>query len=170
LSENGRKVVIVENEVGKIGIDGKYLRQYGLDLLEVYGGCVCCTMRFDLKTTFRKISNGIRPDWVIIEPTGVAHPAEIVKTAQREKDLFSVTKVITIIDAERYEMLMEMMMPLMNAQLDAADILAVNKIDTVPDEAVDSMLGSLQTSHPGKPVLRLCAEADKNLMALFSLI
>ena len=170
LTGNGSKVVIVENEVGEIGIDGKYLRQYGLDVREMYGGCVCCTMRYDLKTTLRKISEGIRPDWVIIEPTGAAYPAEVKNAALHEMDFFCAARVVTVIDAQRYEMLMEMMMPLMNAQLDAADIFVVNKIDSVPNEIVHSVSNSLRESHPEKPTLMLSAEADKNLDALFALI
>ena len=51
LTAAGRKIAIIENEAGEIGIDGNYLRQNGLEVQELYGGCICCTLSVDLVVT-----------------------------------------------------------------------------------------------------------------------
>ena len=51
VSESGRKMAIIENEVGKVGIDDIVLRAEGLPVREIYSGCVCCSLRLDLINT-----------------------------------------------------------------------------------------------------------------------
>ena len=46
-----KKIIIIENEIGEIGIDGKYLQNEGLQVQELYSGCVCCTLSVDLVST-----------------------------------------------------------------------------------------------------------------------
>lgn len=56
LVEASIRVAIIENEVGEIGIDGQYLRQEGLEVQELFGGCICCTLSAGLVPTLRKNS------------------------------------------------------------------------------------------------------------------
>ena len=56
-----QKIAIIENEVGEIGIDGKYLHQKGLQVQELFGGCVCCTLSADLVSTLEKIEKLYQP-------------------------------------------------------------------------------------------------------------
>jgi G3E family GTPase len=84
LAAASQKVAIIENEVGEIGIDGQYLRREGLEVQEMFGGCVCCTLAVDLVTTLRKLEESVQPDRVILEATGVAPPGAKV-APQRPK-------------------------------------------------------------------------------------
>ena len=71
-SKRFNQIAIIENEIGEIGIYGKYLRQYGLEIQELFGGCICCVMQLDLIQTIKKVERIVKPEWIILEPTGAA--------------------------------------------------------------------------------------------------
>ena len=60
LAAGSQKIAIIENEVGEVGIDGQYLRQEGLEVQEMFGGCVCCTLSVDLITTLKKLDRSAK--------------------------------------------------------------------------------------------------------------
>jgi len=144
LIKNSYRVAIVENEVGQIGIDGRYIEQAGLEVQELYGGCICCTLRYDLRTTLNKIAESIKPDWVLLEPTGAAYPGDIVKNVKQDCTYIKNIWNIILIDATRYKMLLEMMTPILLAQINSANIIAINKIDEVEKLEIDSIVDSLK--------------------------
>jgi G3E family GTPase len=163
LAAGQRKVAIVENEIGQIGIDGEYLRREGFEVRELFGGCVCCTLTVDLVTTLRKIAQSIQPDLTIIEATGVARPADIVATVRAYTTDITAVKVFTLIDAETYEMLFEMMSPLMTAQIEAAAVVAVNKMDEVDADTLERIAQSIRQLNPHATIAAISAENRINL-------
>jgi G3E family GTPase len=74
MAEDGLKLAVVENEIGEVGIDGSYVRDQGLPVQELFGGCICCTLQAGLAETLLAVESDHDPDWVIIEPTGLAAP------------------------------------------------------------------------------------------------
>ena len=66
LTENNEKVVILENEFGKVGIDGKLLQLEGLTVYEISSGCICCTLKNDFTDTLIQIADDINPDRILI--------------------------------------------------------------------------------------------------------
>ena len=73
-------VVIIENEIGEIGVDDKVLEYSGLSVRELFSGCICCQLSSDLIITLNDIHEKIDPEWVIIETTGLAYPGRILST------------------------------------------------------------------------------------------
>jgi len=88
LKENhGKKIAVIENEFGAIGIDDKLVetKQYKDEaIIEVMNGCICCTVREDLITTIlemkKKYYDSDKIDYIIIETTGMADPAPVIQT------------------------------------------------------------------------------------------
>ncbi|MEI6502915.1 MAG: GTP-binding protein [Armatimonadota bacterium] len=68
----GQSVAIVENEVGEIGVDGDVVRELGIPVRDLSGGCVCCSLRSCHVETLHDIAAQVAPDRVIMEPTGLA--------------------------------------------------------------------------------------------------
>ncbi len=161
-----QKVAIIENEVGEVGIDGQYLRQEGLEVQEIFGGCVCCTLSVDLVTTLKKLEKSVRPERVILEATGIARPGDIVPTVRRYASMVEEIQVLALVDAARYEMLLEVMNPLVTAQIGAADIVAVNKIDEVEQAAVQGVEASVKELNGEARVVAISAEQKTNLEEL----
>ena len=163
-----KRVAIIENEIGEIGIDGKYLSLEGLAVQELYGGCICCSLRSDLRTTLGKVNQNIKPEWVLLEPTGAAYPGDIVDNIIRDVDYIDEYRVFILIDPVRYEMLLEMMTPLLTAQIDAADVIIINKIDEIDEETIKSVTASLMTLfNREKPIIKISAEKKINIDSLF---
>src|SRR5574340_1105901 len=77
----GRAVVIV-NDFGRAGIDGEIFSAGGLESIELPSGCVCCTLKYDLITTIRKIMDTLAPEHLLIEPSGVAAPSGVLEALE----------------------------------------------------------------------------------------
>jgi G3E family GTPase len=158
-----KKMVIIENEVGQIGIDDKYLRRSGLEVQELFGGCICCTLASDLVTTLEKIEGEYHPDLTILEATGVARPEDLTNAVSKYSKVVEDSLVLTLVDSVRYEMLMEIMEPLITAQIEAADIIAINKIDVATDKEIALAEKSIRSLNGNSRIIRISADKDINL-------
>ncbi|WP_434133275.1 hypothetical protein KIAC18_001441 [Sporomusa sphaeroides] len=122
-------VAIIENEIGEAGIDDQLLHDSGLQVRPLFGGCVCCQITSDLVTAVREIKETIRPDWLIIEMTGLAIPGNIAKLIHEYCNFYTGFKTITIADMGRWLELKEMIGPLVTGQVEKADLVLINKAD-----------------------------------------
>ena len=160
------KIVILENEVGQIGIDDKYLRKNGLEVQELFGGCICCSLASDLVTTLEKIETTFQPDLTILEATGVARPEDLAAGVSKYCSSVEDNRVLTIVDGVRYEMLMHIMEPLITAQIEAADIIAINKIDVMSEQEISAVEQSIRKLNGKSRILPISADKSTNLEAL----
>jgi len=136
LSTATQQLAIIENEIGEIGIDGQYLNHEGLQVQELLGGCICCTLSMGLIETLEKLNHLYQPALTIVEATGAAYPEAIVDTVRKCRFAVESVHVITLVDAARFDMLMKMMTPLLSAQIRDADTVILNKIDQVAPEVI----------------------------------
>jgi cobalamin biosynthesis protein CobW len=128
-----KRVAIIMNEIGDIGIDGKVIT--GLEgvesMVEFNNGCVCCTVDdYRFAIAVQQITQETKPDLLIIETTGLADPNPIVdrlKTASVARDA-----VITMVDAATFFPL-STEHEVLDEQVKAADFLVLNKIDLATD-------------------------------------
>jgi G3E family GTPase len=167
MTRAGLRVVIVENEIGEVGIDGDYVREQGLVVQELFGGCICCTLQSGLVETLRDLEQRYDPDWAIVEPTGLAAPAEIVATVGRLMPRIARSRTLTLVDATRWDMLVHVVEPLITAQLQSADVVAVNKIDQVDDGALRGIDEGVRRANPEAPILRVSATSGAGVAELY---
>lgn len=73
------KWAVLVNEFGEVGIDGALLANDGIAVKEVPGGCMCCAVGLPSKVAMNNLIRQHRPDRIIIEPTGLAHPQQILQ-------------------------------------------------------------------------------------------
>ncbi len=135
-----KRTAIIENEFGEIGVDGDYLELEGLKVRQLLGGCICCTLSSGLVETLESLNLNYNPDTVILEATGAADPKDITGSLRLCRFAIQCIKIITLVDARRYEMLMKMMTPLLSSQIKAADVIVINKTDSVESETVDNII------------------------------
>lgn len=128
---------VLVNEFGEIGIDGAMLGDLNAHVREVPGGCICCVAGLPMKIALNMLIAKTKPDRIIIEPTGLGHPEEIINTLTGEyyDSVLELRATITLVDArkladERYRGNASF-----NDQLAVADVLVANKDDlaTVAD-------------------------------------
>ena len=96
----GQKVVLVENEFGEIGIDGGFLKEAGIVVNEINGGCVCCTLQGDFQEALKKVMETYEPDHIIIEPSGVGKLSDILSIVRSVEGL-ECNSYSAVVDAKR---------------------------------------------------------------------
>ena len=105
---NGKRIALVINEFGDIGVDGEILKGCGIegceedDVLELANGCICCTVADDFLPTIEKIlARPERPDHIVIETSGLALPKPLVKAFNWPdvRTHVTVDGVVTVVDA-----------------------------------------------------------------------
>ncbi len=148
------KAVVLVNDFGKAGIDGEVFSAGGIESIELPSGCVCCTLKFDLIATVRKIIDLHNPDHLVIEPSGIASPSGILD-ALETLNITSYT-VVGIIDATEFlELNHEDAFGRFFADHVAhSDIILVNKTDLVDDGTADSIVHTVGKMNGHAIVLR----------------
>lgn len=109
--QTGKEFAVLENEYGAVGIDGDILKNEISDkkvnIWEMAEGCICCSMKGDFASTVLTIANTVDPEYLVIEPTGVAMLGQIVKNLQQiEYERITLLAPVTIVDGHsffRYE-------------------------------------------------------------------
>lgn len=104
---NERWAVLV-NEFGEIGVDGslvegQHTEQQGVFIKEVPGGCMCCTSGLPMQIALNQLLMKAKPDRLLIEPTGLGHPKEVLQTLadSHYQDVLAIQKTITLVDARK---------------------------------------------------------------------
>lgn len=146
--------VVLVNEFGDIGIDGALLKDSGSDVVELTSGCICCTLSADLKQSLEDIWKRFKPKHIFMESSGVADPAAII-TALTEPVLtgsMRLEKVVTVLDADFWEA-REVFGPLFYSQLEMADLILLNKIDTQDKEDISQYLKEMHELLPNTQVV-----------------
>lgn len=169
-SSSGRKCALIENELGEIGIDGRYLAHEGLQVRELFGGCICCTLSADLLAALHELRDRFGPELVIMEATGLADPGDIAANVKKSRMELSSLSVITLIDAGRYVMLMEMMTPLLTSQIMAADTVIINKIDRVAPEFPGLMRKDICALNPNANIMEISLAHQPDLEGIADLL
>ena len=145
---------ILVNEFGEIGIDGQLLGSASSEAQQVFikeipGGCMCCTSGLPMQIALAQLISRSRPDRIIIEPTGLGHPEEVIAELQSEhnRDVMQLMAVMTLFDARKLNQKKYHQHPVFKQQLQIADILVANKADLYAEDDVATMTNTLQELH-----------------------
>ena len=104
---NGRRIALIINEFGDVGIDGEILKGCGIagceeeDILELANGCICCTVADDFVPTMEALlGRENKPDQIVIETSGLAMPKPLVKAFNWPdiRTRVTVDAVVTVVD------------------------------------------------------------------------
>ncbi|MBU2864968.1 GTP-binding protein [Reinekea forsetii] len=133
--EQERWAVLV-NEFGEIGVDGalfgaKHSEQTGVYISEVPGGCMCCAAGLPMKIALNELIRHSKPDRLLIEPTGLGHPKEVLKALSEShyQSVLDIQKTITLVDARNLAEPRYTEHETFNQQIVIADIVVGNKAD-----------------------------------------
>ncbi len=133
LAGKGKKVAIIVNEIGEVGIDGDVIKRFGFDTREITSGCTCCSLKVGLRTTVTLLAKEYKPDILMIEPTGIAFPhvirdeIELMNLGEKVK----IAPLVTLIDGSRFKHLMKEVKDFAMRQIIDAEILVINKVDLI---------------------------------------
>lgn len=148
--QHGRKIAVIVNEFGEIGIDGQItIADDREQIVEFNNGCLCCTVRGDLVRTLENLSQR-ELDAVLIETTGLADPAPVASTfivADEIKSKFSLDAFVTVIDARNLSQNIKDSHEAQE-QVAFADILLINKIDLVTSDEIVKIEQQVRSLNP----------------------
>ncbi len=147
-------VVVLINEWGQIGLDADVIgsEHPTLAVREISGGCICCTAAAALHQTVADVLTDLKPDRIIIEPSGVAKSGEIMDCLQSPElaDRLDMRPVIGLVDPVLFLQPAMMKMPIYHDQVDAAAILVANRCDKTDQETIDAFLEKVSAMYPPK--------------------
>ncbi|WP_264407895.1 CobW family GTP-binding protein [Vibrio owensii] len=133
--ENERWAVLV-NEFGEIGVDGSLVQgqqseEQQVFIREVPGGCMCCAAGLPMQIALNQLLNEAKPDRLLIEPTGLGHPKEVLQVLSTDhyRQVLSLQKNITLVDARKLTDLRYTEHDTFNQQIAIADTVVGNKLD-----------------------------------------
>jgi G3E family GTPase len=139
--EHGKKVAVIVNEFGEVGIDNQLVIDADEEIFEMNNGCICCTVRGDL---IRIIGNLMRRrnkfDHLVIETTGLADPAPVIQTFFVDEDMrdqIQLDAVVTVVDAKHIWQHWDSSEA--QEQIAFADVILINKTDLVKPEQLEEL-------------------------------
>jgi G3E family GTPase len=170
--DHGKKIAIIENEFGDVGIDDALLakntrEQADEEIIEMMNGCICCTVRQDLIVVLKKLAARIKSgtlhlDGIVIETTGLADPAPVAQTFFVDDEVQKFARldgIVTMVDAKHIEQHLDVVKPegVENEaveQVAFADRLIVNKTDLVTEEDLVRVEARLRVINAFAPLRR----------------
>ncbi len=157
-SDKETKLIILENEVGEVGIDDAYLRSGGFTVDNLFSGCACCTVAGELITAVIKIQREMDPDWIIVETTGIAYPRNMQENLKNA--LGQDSRIIVLTDASRWKRLLIPMNTLLRGQIEGSDAVLVNKTDLVDSDVIAEIERDILEMEPNAVVHKISALSD----------
>lgn len=159
--------IVLVNEFGKVGIDGALIKNTAAaNIVELNSGCICCSLKLDMIQTLHMLWEKYAPERVIIEATGVADPLSVIETLSDRMlaPHFQLEKTIMVVAADFWEA-RHMFGSVFKSQLNQADLVLLNKIDTLDKSAIPIVLREIQeASVKGLVVPSLYGNIDSNIL------
>ena len=141
-AEHGRRVAVIVNEFGEVGIDHHLLISSEQEIVEMSNGCICCTVRGDLlRSLFQLLEHRSKFDTLMIETTGLADPAPVVQTFfidERIKSQFQLNGVVTVVDSKHIAQQIDNSTEA-REQIAFADLVLLNKLDLISPEDLQEL-------------------------------
>ncbi len=160
LSEaHGMKIAVIENEFGEENIDNEILvSDVKEQIIQMSNGCVCCTIREDLRTTLRDLAEKKRKgeldfDRIVIETTGIADPGPVAQTFFMDEEIaeqYLLDSVLTLVDAKHAALQLNDRQEA-RRQIGFADQIFISKTDLVAKDDVDALMHRIKHMNPRAP-------------------
>jgi len=143
---NSKKVVIIENEFGEIGIDGIFLDKYNVEVKEINEGCICCSTFIDFNNTLKAIIDSKKIERIIIEPSGVGKLSEIIDIVRKHqlKDEVFINMIITVVDVTMYEDYIDLFGEFYKDQIIYSNAIVLSRTQNIEHEELQSLILKIQ--------------------------
>ena len=158
----GRDFAIYENEYGQADIDARRLRQDSdLKVWESTENCICCSGKQDFATSVLTISNTIDPEYLIVEPTGVAKLQSILDNVNQVAwERISLLAPVTVVDAVSWQSQRADFPEIFDNQLSAAASVVVSKLAPGSEDAAEPIKQLAAEMNPQAEVIAESSYAD----------
>ena len=139
---HGKKLAVIENEFGEVGVDHQLVISSDEELFEMNNGCICCSVRGDLiRILGRLLKRKDKLDGILIETTGLANPAPVAQTFFTDEEMkqsFQLDAIVTVVDARHVGQHLDQDDESVK-QIAFADVILLNKTDLVTPAELDAI-------------------------------
>ena len=158
--QHGQKIAVIENEFGEENIDNEILvADTQEQIIQMNNGCVCCSIREDLRTTLSDLAAKRRRgeldfDRVVIETTGLADPGPVAQTFFMDDEIaesYLLDSILTLVDAKHAEGQLDTRQEA-RCQVGFADQIFISKADLVSEDEVKALVHRLKHMNPRAPM------------------
>ena len=148
------KWAILINEFGNVGVDGAILEQQGAIIKEVPGGCMCCVAGLPMSVGINALL-AQKPDRLLLEPTGLGHPKEVIHklTSESYRNYVDLRATITVVDPHHFAESIYTDNINFQDQLALADVVVANKIDQCDDFDLYTFQTAMEKAEPQKALI-----------------
>jgi G3E family GTPase len=156
---HGQKIAVIENEFGDESIDNEILVEDTQEqIIQLNNGCVCCTIREDLRSTLSTLAEKKRKgeldfERVVIETTGLADPGPVAQTFFMDDEIaesYLLDSILTLVDAKHADQQLDMRQEA-RRQVGFADQIFISKTDLVDQDTVDALIHRVKHMNPRAP-------------------
>jgi G3E family GTPase len=154
--QHGRRLAVIINEFGEIGIDHQLVVATEDEIVEMNNGCICCTVRGDLiQAIDRILEREDAVDHIVIETTGLADPAPIIQSFFLDDQLRRTVRldaIVTVVDTRH--ILLHWEGEEAREQIAFADVLLLNKIDLASEPELEQLTQRIRRLNPLARIVR----------------
>ena len=150
-----RKLAVIVNEFGQVGIDGAILEGEAVDMIQLTSGCLCCTLKGPLLNAVEELRDKAGVEHTVIEASGVADPEEMIESfsAPEFRASVAVGPFVTVVDAAKFEVMREMLGEFYGSQVAHADIVLLNKTDLASPEQLAAVRAEVAELNPSARIV-----------------
>jgi G3E family GTPase len=160
--DHGRRIAVIENEFGEVGIDSEIIENSDEQIVEMNNGCICCTVRGDLIRILgslkeKRDQGALKFDRVVIETTGMADPGPVAQTFFTDEEIgnyYLLDSIITIVDAKHAPQQLDEFHEAQE-QVGFADRILMSKTDLVSENDVEDLSKRLKRMNPRAPIKKV---------------
>ena len=144
-----KKVLIIENDFGRVEIDEALLKSYPIQIENLNAGCICCSLRENFQQALERALTHA-PDYILVEPSGAAHLSEVLevvlKLENQGKAVF--VKAISVLDARRFLEYRKYYRNLLDDQVEYADLILLSHQQNINPIAKMQLSRLLRSQNP----------------------
>ena len=152
-----RKFVVMENEMGAVGVDGGFLSSSlgeGIEVWEMTQGCICCSMKSDFATSVLTIESALQPEYLLVEPTGVGMLSRIMDNLSKiAYERIEILSPITILDSLNYRQSRLEFPELFEDQISSAGTVVFSKAENLPPEEKAALEALVKSYAPSADIV-----------------
>lgn len=147
-----RQFVIFENEFADVNIDSGILKNENnkdIEVWEMSNGCVCCSTQSDFAASLVLIDNALNPDFLIVEPSGVAILSNVIKNVKKsEYERINMLNPLTIVDVSTYFKYKVKYSDIFLDQIKSTKYIQFSKINLIQSDELENVIKDIQTLNP----------------------
>jgi G3E family GTPase len=164
-----KNTAIIENEFGKVAIDGTFLRQADIKVKEINSGCICCTITGDFQKALKDIYEEFTPERIIIEPSGVGKLSEVLSAIKNSelKSFMTISSIITVVDVTKFNIYITNFGEFYKDQIKSAETVVLTRTEFIDEDKIKAIVADVKKLNSScsiitTPIEELSAEKIMN--------